>query len=1232
MPSDPSAPTARRPVRIGKYEVLSHIATGGMGAVYKARDVELRREVALKILPPELAAKPALLERFKREAIHAARLRHENIVTLFECGEVGGTHYLALEFVQGIDLGDYIDRNGKLDPEEARIISLQAARALDHAHHQGIIHRDIKPSNFLLSRPKGGLLVKMTDFGLARVAGDEDFRVTRAGTTVGTIDYISPEQARDSALADIRSDLYSLGCTLFHMLAGRAPFADGGLTERLYKHIEEKPPNVLDFNPRVSPELCAVLYKLLAKKPEDRYQTPAELLDDLLHLDRVTVQRTPVMQRDVLAELAASAIDEMPAKSSERRSPPLKPKPIKRRHAEVETAERTAAKTRAIDAPRGPKPWLLGGSVVALVALVVVGVLIAWRLIGKTKTPDSPDNKESTPIVEGPSTPTPPSTESKETKKDGIPPPGDTIRAKPPIWPSLYESGEAPDAERLNREFEGSWPAPMAAPADAPVFRVSRVPRGGGGPHYDSLAVACAAAPEQRLTVIEIHDNGPIYSAAVAVKNRSLVLRPGPDYRPLLVWDVTAGERDNPLAPRADAFLTVSQGNLTMENLGFAVKRDGVAEAAAFARVLGGDLLARGCTFSAAGKQCGPVAAARIERPDGGGAPHCRFSNCFGRGGQLQIADVRGQGANILLDGCLFVGGEAPLFRVEGFRQTATDLRVAHSTLIGAQTLLQVRSASAEDVKPAVHWQSWDSVLSRSADQTGGTLLALDDNAAPGQMKWKAENCCFAGWKTLLGSAETIAATDPAAWGRLWGYRNGVQIATDAWPAGVVHDPAEALPDAYRPAPFPQSPVGYAATTGNNPIGCDPANLPLARDNWVSLTYDRFVLPSLDMLRGGAPEISSPFDGGYHGERLDLSRVDLGAYLKEVQQSRKLGPKVVLVLTGGGERKCSPIRWKGASLVLYVEPPAEGTPPLSFLPQDPDPTSHAAWIEVEEGSLDLIGVDIRCPDFKLALLPPHLIQVKGGNLRTHGCRIQGPRQNAPAAFRGLIHLEGSGQSTADKAAICALHETVLVSGRNCVQTTETGARLALEQCVLVAGGEAISFEPRASKTKPNLSCELYHCTVAAQAHVLHLGAVAGHDMSFDPLVVRADACAFLAPFAGQRSGQLRCDGDTLARGLLIWQGEGNVFDKRLHAYVVIGEGASDRPQALAIWSRLWGPMGERQPITNLTLTNALKWEALQLERLLLPEIKGTLGGNPKPHPGADLIALGLVAKSPKSPK
>ena len=273
-----SATTLSPGFRLGKYKVLGHIATGGMGTVYKAADEVLDRMVALKILDSGLADRPNTLERFKREARHAARLSHKNIVTLYEYGQIDGLHYLALEYVDGIDLYDYIERKGQLAPEESRRILVQAVKALDHAFQQGIIHRDIKPSNFLLTRDRDRMRVKLTDLGLARKADEEDFRVTRAGSTVGTIDYLAPEQARDSASADIRSDIYSLGCTLYHMLSGKPPFSEGGLGERVLKHLQEDPPDVRLFNPQVSDEMWAVLQRMLAKKPEDRHQTPAELL------------------------------------------------------------------------------------------------------------------------------------------------------------------------------------------------------------------------------------------------------------------------------------------------------------------------------------------------------------------------------------------------------------------------------------------------------------------------------------------------------------------------------------------------------------------------------------------------------------------------------------------------------------------------------------------------------------------------------------------------------------------------------------------------------------------------------------------------------------------------------------------------------------------------------------------------------------------------------------------
>jgi serine/threonine protein kinase len=281
MAAVPSEPDKRRYTRLGKYEVVAHIATGGMAVVYKAIETERGREVALKILPPELAAQPDKLERFRREARHGTGLRHKNIVRIYEFCEVGDTFFLVLELVHGIDLHEYIKQKGKLEPREARRIIVQAARALDYIHRKGLVHRDIKPANFLLTRQLGQTVVKLTDLGLAREVNDEDFRVTRDGTTVGTVDYMAPEQARDSSLSDIRSDIYSLGCTWYHMLAGNPPFAEGGVVQRLYKHIETEPADIRQFSPDMPERLAAVLRRMLAKKPANRYQTPAELLWDL---------------------------------------------------------------------------------------------------------------------------------------------------------------------------------------------------------------------------------------------------------------------------------------------------------------------------------------------------------------------------------------------------------------------------------------------------------------------------------------------------------------------------------------------------------------------------------------------------------------------------------------------------------------------------------------------------------------------------------------------------------------------------------------------------------------------------------------------------------------------------------------------------------------------------------------------------------------------------------------
>jgi serine/threonine-protein kinase len=272
----------RRGDRLAKYEIVAPIARGGMGAVYEAKEVESGRRVALKIAATNDERKHA---RFQREALYAARLQHENIVAVHEFGEADGFWYLAMEFVEGKNLHEFIKAKGHLLPEEARRITIQACLALHHAHSQGIVHRDVKPSNFLVTRRDGRFIIKLSDLGLSRSEEDNSRRVTRAGTTVGTVDYMAPEQAVNCGRADERSDIYSLGCTLFHMLAGHPPFAHGPMRERMRRHVQEELPDIMQLNPRVSVALAAVLRRMLAKDREKRYQTALAVLKDLLEMD-----------------------------------------------------------------------------------------------------------------------------------------------------------------------------------------------------------------------------------------------------------------------------------------------------------------------------------------------------------------------------------------------------------------------------------------------------------------------------------------------------------------------------------------------------------------------------------------------------------------------------------------------------------------------------------------------------------------------------------------------------------------------------------------------------------------------------------------------------------------------------------------------------------------------------------------------------------------------------------
>jgi serine/threonine protein kinase len=270
--------------RLAHFELLEPIGVGGMAAVLRARDTQLDRLVALKILPPEMAREPENVRRFHQEARAAARLDHENIARVYFCGEDQGLHFIAFEFVEGENLRTLLERRGRLPVAEAIHYLLQVALALEHAASRGVVHRDIKPSNIIIT-PAGR--AKLVDMGLARhLDTPADKGLTQPGVTLGTLDYISPEQALEPRNADVRSDIYSLGCTFYHMLTGQPPVPEGTAAYKLHFHQHLLPPDPRQLNPEIPDAVAAILSRMMAKDPKARYQDPRELVLHLLQVAR----------------------------------------------------------------------------------------------------------------------------------------------------------------------------------------------------------------------------------------------------------------------------------------------------------------------------------------------------------------------------------------------------------------------------------------------------------------------------------------------------------------------------------------------------------------------------------------------------------------------------------------------------------------------------------------------------------------------------------------------------------------------------------------------------------------------------------------------------------------------------------------------------------------------------------------------------------------------------------
>lgn len=1224
MTAVPSGDGGQRVHRIGKYEVQAYIATGGMGAVYRALDIDLGRTVALKILHPDLARKSKVVERFRREARSAARLNHENIVTVYEFAEVKGTYLLALEYIDGTDLHQYVASRGKCTPEEACRITTQAAHALAHAHGQGIVHRDIKPSNFLLAQRDGKQHVKLTDFGLARAMGEDEplpvplttvtgpehyvTRLTTLGSTVGTVDFMSPEQARDSGSADARSDIYSLGCTLFFMLTGNCPFPGGSPTERLLKHVEQPAPDVRTRNPAVPSGLAAILEQMLAKAPRERYQTPQELLHDLNNVEFLNAIPAgnisiPVLQ-PVVAPPAATLFAEKTPRTGELVLPRKRKAAVSKPRSEKRRKRAAVAKRKA----GFGHVWLWFVAALGGLAVTAGVVFLLTQMQARNESP----------LAEGSGEPAAP---GHRRPIDPIPDPQDFFPV-PSTLPRLYTPSARLDLVALRQEYEGALAdsrSPATSKADC---YVSRTPLGEPGT-FRSLEEALARAPADQPAVIEIRDNGPIFVPSLpTLTNRTVILRAGQGYRPLLAWDALAPSD----AKWSNRLIGLDRASLSLEDIDVVFKATGAAGGdPVLFQVDGGMLSAWNCSFSAAGSDAPSVTLVRLGTQ--ATASNCRLRRCYARGANLTALSVDGTGpqtAEALMDDCLLVGNEQPLVRVASRDDAWVKLHAVRSTLVAGKALLQVDSAGMAVASPRVLWRCWDSVLARGSPQVPGDLVALGNGVRADQMSWKAVNCLYAGWSNLLArDSGKIAGGSLEEWHKLWLYSATDKAIAAPWPDFAATPLAQVAPISYQTA---ETPASYAATSHAGPIGCDVGVVQAAASSWLKRTYEPIDIPPVARAEEPAPAKAEASLEEYHGEELPAGK-DLGEYLNTKLASRRHAQRVEIKITKPFKYSSSPIRVRGFELVLTFSGTGSKGEPLTLFSSPVHSHEADALIDVEDGSLEIIGGRLDLTKLKGPELPKHLIRVRGGDLRLSNCHLTGPLKET-GGFQSLIAFQGAGEEANDEPRRCTISDCILESNKNIFDITGTAARVHVRGSVVVAGDNGLHFDLGGATPRLNLQCMLEHNTIAARGAVLDVPDVPEVPAVTTPLLIRADANVFADPFndGPHKSSVLRFSGSPISRGALLWQGKGNLYDQRLHALVVNADGL-EQASALKDWQRLWGTPGEQQPVSLQWPAGAKTTFGLEVPRpewLALPsEVAARFGA---PVPGADLLKLNLSRK------
>ena len=509
-------------------------------------------------------------------------------------------------------------------------------------------------------------------------------------------------------------------------------------------------------------------------------------------------------------------------------------------------------------------------------------------------------------------------------------------------------------------------------------------------------------------------------------------------------------------------------------------------------------------------------------------------------------------------------------------------------------------------------------------------MIVLPPGATPTKINWESFNTLYAGWQMLLTGAEPIPLDASSTWRRVMRCPSGDRAIADLWPPPQL-DLSEVAATTFRTT---KTPLAFAASVNSlESVGCVLEQLPPLRDNWKALAYERFVVPSFNILEdAAAPDIPRPSGNLFTGQVLDVSTEDLGVFLQKMQATRGFGPKVVMLLKGTGAQPMSPVKLKGVHLTLHFEQPPDDSKHLSLtLSSTADVPLPAALLEIEDGGLDIINGGFTLPDGPNKAVPASLFKVSGGDLRLYRCRLAGPHLAMPPAnYRGLIQFEGFGSLDGQKGRQCVINESVLVSENAVLLLHGIGTRLLVKQSVLIAGGAALQVEVGTGfKGRANVKAVLSSSSIASRQCVLQVEDAA-LEPTMEPIVLQSMQCAFQAPFRNANPGVIRYSGDALAHGLFVWQSDADLFDKRFQFGCLPVNLEPPKPPAewQAAWLNLFGTYAATRMRTEMLMRQIDATKGWSVRQLQLPGLWSP--DNNPPVYGADLIGRGFV-KKPKRP-